>query len=82
RLYKRQLTVQSTDQATQIQTQEVRSQELASQLQVEQANTAILEGRKIQALAKTTELDEFVEDNRNQLLSEEHSVCLLETMTE
>ncbi|MBN0023786.1 hypothetical protein JTL70_33935, partial [Pseudomonas aeruginosa] len=81
RLYKRQLTEQCTDQATQIQTLEVRSQELASQLQVEQANTAILEERKSQALAQITELEAFLEDNRNQLLSKEQSVCLLESMT-
>ncbi|MDO2187338.1 hypothetical protein Q2434_24605, partial [Escherichia coli] len=57
-------------------------QELASQLQVEQANTAILEERKSQALAQITELEAFLEDNRNQLLSKEQSVCLLESMTE
>ncbi|MEN1783480.1 hypothetical protein, partial [Pseudomonas aeruginosa] len=40
------------------------------------------EERKSQALAQITELEAFLEDNRNQLLSKEQSVCLLESMTE
>ncbi|MDX7730758.1 dynamin family protein [Aeromonas caviae] len=41
-----------------------------------------LEQREVQALKQITELEVFLEDNRNQLLSKEQSVSLLENLAE
>lgn len=46
------------------------------------ANAAALEERQIKALAQITELESFLDDHKQQLLSKEQSVSLLENLTE
>ena len=46
------------------------------------ANARELEERQAQALAQITELETFLEDHKNQLLSKEQSVNLLENLAE
>lgn len=76
------LADQCIGQATQIRMLEARNEALTVQLQAEQARAVELEERKAQALAQITELEAFLEDHKNQLLSKEQSVQLLESLTE
>lgn len=79
---KQRLTEQCAEQTEQIRTLELRNETLSDQLQAEQANTAELEARKDQALAQIAELETYLEEHKNLLLSTEQNVDLLESLTE
>ncbi|HGW3656243.1 TPA: hypothetical protein ACNH47_001645 [Pseudomonas aeruginosa] len=79
---KQQLADQCIGQTMQIRTLEAHNDALTVQLQAEQARAVELEERKAQALAQITELEAFLEDHKNQLLSKEQNVQLLESLTE
>ncbi|MDU1662089.1 MAG: hypothetical protein E6861_21835, partial [Stenotrophomonas maltophilia] len=69
-------------QAVQIDSLESDNEALTTQLQAERANAAELEERKAQALAQIAELETYLEEHKNQLLSTEQNVDLLESLTE
>lgn len=79
---KQQLAEQCTGQAVQIDSLESDNEALTTQLQAERANAAELEERKAQALAQIAELETYLEEHKNQLISTEQNVDLLESLTE
>lgn len=82
KIAKQMLTKQCAEQAEQLRTLESRNEVLNDQLQAEQANVAELEERKVQALTQISELETYLEEHKNQLLSTEQNVDLLKNLTE